>query len=331
MKILFFGDGAWATASLRSLAEEGFPIVGVVLRRLPTDPALSELASELKLPIFQPTKVNDTEFISSVKALKPDINLSLSFDQILKRPIIESTPLGFVNFHAGKLPYYRGRNVINWAIINGEPEIGLTGHYVDDGIDTGDIILQRTLPIEWTDTYSTVLQNVIRAFPELVVSTVRVIAEGAVKPQSQSSLLGTYFPARKAGDEWLDWSDHSRNLYNKIRAITRPGPGSQTLLGDKLVKIWRAYYDPAWPCYLATPGEVVRRCSGEGVMVKTGDSTILLQEVQVCDQDVCVPTWPIGTRLGLDVTASLSEILLRLKKIENIVNGLKKVDEGVTS
>ena len=98
----------------------------------------------------------------------PDLNLSVSYDQIIRRPLLEAAPLGFVNFHAGKLPIYRGRNVVNWALINGETEIGLTAHFMDEGIDTGDILLQRTLPIAWTDTYGDVLSRVVDAFPDLV-------------------------------------------------------------------------------------------------------------------------------------------------------------------
>ena len=84
------------------------------------------------------------------------------------RPVLDTARLSFVNFHAGKLPFYRGRNVINWAIINGETEIGLTAHVVDEGIDTGDIVLQKTLPIGWTDTYGDVLTRIVDNFPDFV-------------------------------------------------------------------------------------------------------------------------------------------------------------------
>lgn len=132
-------------------------IVGVVLRVRSTDDELQRLAEKLKIPVFQPYRCNSKEFLDTITELAPDLNLSVSYDQILQRPIIDSAQLGFVNFHAGKLPYYRGRSVLNWAIINGEEEVGLTAHFIDEGIDTGDIILQRTLPISWTDTYKEVL------------------------------------------------------------------------------------------------------------------------------------------------------------------------------
>ena len=118
----------------------------------PSDLTLEKTARRLAIDVLQPEKVNATDFISTVAGLGPELCISMSYDQILRKALLELPELGFVNFHAGKLPYYRGRNVINWAIINNETSIGLTAHYLDQGIDTGDIILQRTLPIEWEDT-----------------------------------------------------------------------------------------------------------------------------------------------------------------------------------
>jgi methionyl-tRNA formyltransferase len=311
IRIVLFGDGAWATNSLLRLAKTPHSIVGVVARKEPSDPTFAETVRALGLPLMQPSNPNSIEFADRVKSLAPDLNLSISYNQILRRSIIETASLGFLNFHAGKLPYYRGRNVINWAIINGEREIGMTAHFVDEGIDTGDIVLQRTLPIEWTDTYGDVLSRVVDAFPDLVLEAVAMIASGQPKRIQQADHPGTYFPGREEGDEWLDWSDNSFNLHNKIRAITRPGPGARTLLGNKIVRVWRAFYDPSWPKYMATPGQIVGR-RDNGVLVKTGDSTIMLQEIQI-DNDTCeTPSWRIGTRLGINLVALLPNILDRL-------------------
>jgi methionyl-tRNA formyltransferase len=318
MRLLFFGDGTWATQSLLRLAQEGRELLGVVIRVKPSDPALLESAQALGLPLFQPTKVNAPEFVAQVAALHPTLNLSVSYNQILRRPILESAPKGFINFHAGKLPFYRGCNVINWALINGEKEIGLTAHYVNEEIDTGDIILQRTLPIAWTDGYGDLLERVVAAFPDLVADAVSLIANGEVELQPQAHLHGTYFSKRQNGDEWLDWSDSSHNIYNKIRAITHPGPGARTLLDGQVVTVWRAFYDPAWPTYIATPGQVVGRSPNEGIVVKTGDSTLLLQEVQLEHSESHTPQWRIGSRLGLNLMAYLRSLEARLAALENV-------------
>jgi methionyl-tRNA formyltransferase len=296
--VLVFGDGAWASRCLDALRAEGVELAGVVLRRAPSSSELGDAARALKLPVYQPERANAAAFVDEVRRLAPDLNLSIAYNQIVRRPLREAAPLGFVNIHAGKLPFYRGRNVINWALINGETEVGLTAHFMDDGIDTGDILLQRCLPVAWTDGYGDVLARVVDAIPALVRDTVRAIAEHRVERRSQAGLPGTYFGGRAEGDEWLDWSDSSVNLHNKVRAITRPGPGARTTIEGRTVVVWRAFFDREWPRYIATPGQVVGHEAGRGVVVKTGDSTLRVEEVQLEGRPAETPAWAIGTRLG---------------------------------
>jgi methionyl-tRNA formyltransferase len=172
------------------------------------------------------------------------------------------------------------------------------------------------LPIAWTDTYAEVLGNVVRAIPDLVSATVRGVAEGGLVPLPQATGVGTYYGGRIPGDEWLDWSQPSRDLYNKIRGITRPGPGARTLLGDEPVVIWKATFDPAWPHYRATPGEVVGRLASGGVFVKTGDSTLLVREAQLGEEPAAAPRWRLGTRLGLNPGEALTRLMARLAELE---------------
>jgi methionyl-tRNA formyltransferase len=323
MKIVVFGDGAWAADSLRALRDSGHAIAAAVVRARPSSPALEEACGALGVPVLRPERANAPEFVETLGALAPDLGLSVAYDQILRRPVLETARLGFVNFHAGSLPYYRGRNVVNWAIINGESEIGLTAHYMNEGIDTGDVVLQRALPIAWTDTYGDVLDRVVAAFPEFVRETVELVRSGGDVRRPQAHLPGTYFCGREVGDEWLDWSDSSANLYNKIRAITRPGPGARTLVGGRPAAVWRATYDPSWPKYIATPGQVVGR-RDDGVAVKTGDSTLVLHEVQLEGAACETPAWPIGTRLGLDQAAAIRSLLARVEELEKRLSEKEK-------
>lgn len=297
--ILLFADGPWGTAVLRRLQSDGHGVVGLVIRKRPSDPGLQLAGQSFGIPILQPENVNAESFLDQVQHLAPRLQLSMSFDQKIHRELLDMAPLGFINFHAGKLPYYRGRSVINWAILNGETEIGLTAHYMDEGLDTGDIILQRSLPVGWTDNFGDVLSRAVESFPELVSETLSLLDQGKVTRRSQVGLVGTYFPRREEGDEWLDWSDTARHLHNKIRALTVPGPGALTCQESSFVRIWHAYYDPAWPLYQATPGQVVQR-RADGVLIKVGDSTLRLLKVQVEGGDIQTPSWPVGTRLGLD-------------------------------
>jgi methionyl-tRNA formyltransferase len=296
LRLVLFGDGLWAAESLRRLLQGPYTVTGVVVRARPTDGELADAARAARIPVFQPVRVNDSSIMTDLRALAPDLGLSIAYDQIFRPALLELPRLGVLNFHAGMLPFYRGRNVINWALINGEREIGITAHFVDEGIDTGDILRQLRLPIGWNDTYGEVLCRVIQVMPDLVEEVVRLVASGEYARQPQPP-VGTYFGARGDGDEWLDWADTSVNLHNKVRAITRPGPGARTLLGAESVTIWRAYCDPTWPKYLATAGQVVGR-TPEGVLIKTGDSVLLVKEAQVGNQESQTPSWPIGTRLG---------------------------------
>lgn len=319
MRVIMFGDGAWAARSLLRLAEEGHQLVGVVVRTRPSDSSLSDAAATLGVAVLQPSQPNSAEFRETVAGLAPDLAVSISYDRILRRALLELPRLGCMNIHAGMLPRYRGRNVINWAILNGETEIGVTAHMMDEGIDTGDILQQRALPIGWTDTYGDVLTRVVDAIPDLVSSTVRGLGDGSLSRQPQPA-GGTYFGGRGEGDEWLDWADTSFNLYNKIRGISRPGPGARTLLCERPVIVWRAEYDPDWPKYLATPGQVVGRADG-GVVVKTGDSTLVVREVQTDTQTVEAPAWAIGTRLGQGPASVLPGLLARMAALEGQLIG----------
>jgi methionyl-tRNA formyltransferase len=263
------------------------------------------------VPILQPLHVNAPDVIASIQALAADVHLSIAYNQIFGAAIRATAPW-FLNVHAGKLPQYRGRNIINWALINGEREIGVTVHLVDAGIDTGDIILQRTLPIAWTATYGEVLDQVVRMVPALVIDSLSLIASDRAQPHPQGP-GGTYFGGRRDGDEWIDWTRPSADIYNLIRGISRPAPGARTLLGDDQIVIWRARYELDWPKYRATPGEVVGREPGAGVLVKTGDSTLLVQEIQIGMHPTIVPAWPLGTRLGpsLDLAALMRALTAR--------------------
>jgi methionyl-tRNA formyltransferase len=140
---------------------------------------------------------------------------------------------------------------------------------------------------------------------------------GITFPQSVEE--GTYFPGRGPDDEWLDWNDTSLHLHNKIRGITRPGPGARTLVGDSEVRIWRAFLDPSWPTYIAIPGVVVGRCV-DGVRVKTRDSTLLIQEIQRAGRPPELPTWRPGTRLGVDIPCTLTALKAKIEMQEFLCN-----------
>jgi methionyl-tRNA formyltransferase len=304
LRVVLLGDGAWATRTLERLQSSAHQVAGVVLRATPSEPSLAEATIAARVPMLAPERINASDTVLAIREMAPDVLLSVAYNQILREPVRAVAPHGALNIHAGKLPFYRGRNILNWALINGETEIGVTAHFMDDGIDTGDIVLQRILPVGWTDTYGDLLDRVVALVPDLAVEALDRLASGTAELTVQRHQPGTYFGGRTEGDEWLDWSEDSVTLHNKIRAITHPGPGARTELDGRQVTIWRAYFDPAWPRYRAIPGQVVGH-TAEGVLVKTGDSTIRIESIAVENGPETAPRWPVGTRLAVNRLAAL--------------------------
>ncbi|MGU3843294.1 methionyl-tRNA formyltransferase, partial [Vibrio diabolicus] len=182
-------------------------------------------------------------------------------NQILKKSIIDYAPLGFINCHAGALPFYRGRNPLNWALINGESSFGITVHYVDEGIDTGDIVEQRLYPITRKDNYGTLLNIAIIEFAIVLYSAIVKISKNEVNVIEQKDIhpVGTYFGIRTFGDEIIDFNWSAERIYNFVRAISYPGPRARFFFNNEEYAVESSELIPEAPNYIATVGEVVGR------------------------------------------------------------------------
>ena len=262
------------------LANPSIEVEYIVLRYKAPDAELRRQADIYGIPCFTVKNVNDEEFLEKIRAYSVDINVSMSFDQILREGIIHLAPMGFINCHAGALPFYRGRNILNWAIINGEKEFGVTVHHVDEGIDTGDIILQRFAPIGRDDRYGDVLERAHHLCAEALHDALAMIESGEASriPQASIHPVGFYCSGRDWGDEWIDWGWGSERIHNFVRGIAAPAPGARTLLGETecIIDITETIENA--PEYLDKPGAIVGKDS-EGLTVKTGDSTIRVRRV----------------------------------------------------
>lgn len=304
MKIGYFADGPWSHRALEYIfSSSDLEIVFIVPRYDTRDPVLNEWAEKLCVPFILVDNVNSPEFLSSIKEYSPDLLVSMSFNQILKKEIIDLSPNGFINCHAGALPFYRGRNPLNWVLINGEKSFGITVHYVDEGIDTGDIIEQKIYPISMIDNYQSLLNLAVVECAEVLITAIKKIKAGSVKKTSQQDIhpVGTYFGVRKFGDENIDFSWGAEKFYNFVRAISYPGPGARFNIDGQEYAIEGCELIPHAPTYIATEGEVVGRTAG-GVVVKLGDATVLLTAIRVISLDSnsepFQPKFKIGTRLS---------------------------------
>lgn len=299
MKIGFFGDGLWAHKSLEQIMKKEYLEIAYIVGRYDSvDLKLKEYASLLNVPFYSVKNVNSDEFVKKLSSFKIDLNVSMSFNQILKNQILNLAPKGFINCHAGKLPYYRGRNVLNWALINGEKEFGVTVHYVDEGIDTGDIIVQYTEPISLEDDYSSLLQKAYNLCPIALLEAIDKISDDKVVRIKQSTIhpLGFYCGRRKVGDEWIDWNWSSLRIHNFVRAITLPGPCARTKLNEQVISIVKTEFLSDALEYIGNPGEVIGVLK-DGILVKTGDSFIKILYIFEGDNtEFQIPSYPIGTR-----------------------------------
>lgn len=280
LKIGYFADGPWSHEAFKLLAaDNNFQIKFICPRSDTKDDTLKNFAEQYHIDYFSSDNINSEDFLEKIKRYECDILVSMSFNQIFKKSIIKLTPKGIINCHAGKLPFYRGRNILNWALINDEKEFGITVHYVDEGIDTGDIIMQRTFPISDEDNYSTLLQRAYQECARILYDSLVLIQKDAVVPIKQFSIhpVGMYCGMRKPGDEILDWNQSSRDIFNFVRAICKPGPMARATLNGKDFFINSVEYIPDAPTYKGIAGQILFK-DGMFIAVKTLDSFIKIKE-----------------------------------------------------
>ena len=328
MRIGYFGDGHWARRALdQILGASALQVAYVVARHDDPDPGLRKRAESLGVPFFAPENVNRTEVLDQLSRHAPDINVSMSYDQILRSDAIEMAPRGFINCHAGALPFYRGRNVLNWALINGEERFGVTVHDVDEGIDTGDILTRRFETIAPDDDYASLLEKAGALCADALVETLEDIRQGTASrtPQEEIHPVGFYCSGRREGDEWIDWSWPSERIHNLVRAISPPGPGARTLLDEEPIVILSSERIPQAPEYVDRPGTVVGR-QEDGVVVKTGDTTLKVTKVADWDGEVRnprTPTYRIGTSFGANLREEVGRLRRRIEQMEEKIARLE--------
>ena len=288
----FFADGPWAqNAFNRFQQDDTLKIDFVCLRSGAPDETLRQLAEDNGIDVFWPSNINDKDFLERLRSYRSDLFVSLFFDQIFREEIMNIPRLKTINCHAGKLPYYRGRCVLNWVLINDEKEFGITVHYMDEGIDTGDIILQRTYPITDSDTYRTLRERAFVECPNILYDAIKQIQSGCVtvKKQGEIDPVGFYCGARKENDEIIDWNQTSREIFCFIRAVTDPGPCASAYVNGNKIRIISAREIPDAPVYKGIPGQVLAK-QKDGMLVKTEDSFIKITEYE--------GTLRVGDRLG---------------------------------
>ncbi|WP_338035912.1 methionyl-tRNA formyltransferase [Halochromatium roseum] len=276
MIIGYFADGPWSHRALDKLLEEKrLKIAFICARYDHPDQMLKAKAEKNSIPFLFHPNINSADFLQSVEQYGSELFVSMSFNQIFRKSTIERPVLGTINCHAGKLPFYRGRNILNWALINDEKEFGITVHYVDTGVDTGDIIRQQCFPITDADDYSTLLDRAYVGCADLLDQAIGDILAGTAmrRPQAEIHPRGFYCTARGQGDERLNWQQPSRRVFNFVRAICPPGPAARCFRGNEEIRINSVDYLSDAPTYIGIPGAVLAK-DAAGFLVKTADSYV---------------------------------------------------------
>lgn len=298
MNIIYFSKGQRGSTCLTHILENGYKVGAVI--GVDREDEVSRLADQYGFPVLLLDKINSPESITQLKELTPDLFLLCGYNKILKTPVIEIPPLGTINLHGGKLPEYRGAAPINWQIINGETTGGCSIIYVDEGIDTGDIISQEIYSIEAGDTHSSILEKTLEIFPRLLIQVLEQIESGTVQAQKQDPLAGSYYSRRYPRDSRIDWDQMTDvQVHNLVRAMHGPYPAAFTFRGDIKVEIDRT--ELLEKTITGIPGRVPKK-RGSQVVVLAKNRGLVIMEITV-DGEKKDPSvlFKIGDDLGKDL------------------------------
>lgn len=240
--------------------------------------SVAELARRHRLPVYAPANPNAPEFIETIRRAAPDVLFSFYYRRLLSVELLAAAPAGAMNLHGSLLPRYRGRAPVNWVLVNGEGETGITLHYMVEKADAGDIVAQKRVPIAFDDTAPTLYRKMIRAARALMEETYPLIAAGRAPRIPQDHRLATKFPGRRPEDGRIDWSRPAAAVHNLVRAVTHPYPGAFTFRSGKKLFIWQASVDDSET--KAAPGTVLA-VGPQGILAAAGKGRLLIRRLQL--------------------------------------------------
>lgn len=284
-RIVFMGTPMFAVPSLRALIEAGHNIVAAITqpdkprgRGLePKSCPVKELAMASGIPVLEPAKLRDEAFLERLTGLAPELIAVVAYGKILPPSILKLPPMGCVNLHASLLPKYRGAAPINWAIINGEKETGACTMLLDEGMDTGGVLLCERVAIGEDDTAEDLLKTLSEKGAPLLSKTIGLLLEGAIKPVPQDNSLATYAAMLKKEDGRIDWTKNAQEIKDRVRGLY-PWPGAFTTWKGLLkIHIGRVA-DSTLPAG-AGPGTVLGS-TDRGILVACGAGVFEITELQ---------------------------------------------------
>lgn len=285
MRIVFMGTPDFSVPTLESLVEAGHEVIGVVTQ--PDKPKgrgkevlqtpVKAKALELGITVYQPVRAREEAFVKVLCDLNPDAMVVIAFGQILPKAILDIPRYGCINIHASLLPKYRGAAPLQWAVLDGETQTGITTMMMDVGMDTGDMLEKRIVPIDPKETYGSIHDKLSVLGGSLVISTLEKIQNGSIirTPQDEAETSYTKKITKAMGD--VDWSLDAETIERLIRGLN-PWPSAYTSWNGKMIKLWEAeVLDTDFP---GSYGQVVK-ADQDALWIKTGKGTLSLRSLQL--------------------------------------------------
>lgn len=284
MRLVFLGTPAFARPSLKALAKTHEIALVITQPDRPAGrgqrlrPSAVKVEAEcLGLRIAQPARINSEEAVSLLQEVAPEVIVVAAYGQILREAVFSLSPLGTINIHASLLPRYRGAAPINWAIICGEVETGVTTFLIDEGLDTGMILLRREIPIGRDETAGELHDRLAALGAEVILDTLAGLEAGILEPVAQNEKEATVAPMLRREDGLIDWQKKAQTIHNRVRGMN-PWPGAYTHLGKARIKVHRTALTGV-ACGEVRPGQIALRETGR-LLAGTADALLEVLEIQ---------------------------------------------------
>lgn len=284
IRTVFMGTPEFALGTLQGLIDFGLDVVAVYTQpdrpkgrgKKLAAPPVKELAQKYEIPVFQPQKLRDPLVVAQLQELNPDLIIVVAYGQILPKSVLDIPVHGCINVHASLLPKYRGAAPINMAIVDGETETGVTTMYMDVGLDTGDMLVKRHLPIGADETAGQLHDRLAQLGREALEETLALICAGKLVAEKQDEALTCYAAMMKKEDGLIDWKQPAATIHNLVRGLD-PWPAAYTRLAGEVLKISATSVLAEGG---AAPGTVLQ-ANGEGICVACGQGALLIGQLQL--------------------------------------------------
>ncbi|WP_455220397.1 bifunctional UDP-4-amino-4-deoxy-L-arabinose formyltransferase/UDP-glucuronic acid oxidase ArnA [Kaarinaea lacus] len=275
MKTVVFAYHNMGCTGIEALLRNGFEIQAVFTYPDSAGEAIwfdsvAQLASKHEIPVYAPTDINHPIWVDKIKSLAPDIIFSFYYRDMISKSILDIPKAGALNLHGSLLPKYRGRAPINWVLVNGETETGITLHYMTEQADAGDIVCQQAVNIDASDTASSLNQKLNATAAQMLDNCLPQLKAGTASRQPQNNSEATYFGRRTPEDGAIDWQQSATTIHNLVRAVTRPYPGAFTYRGQRKITVWESRVVDA-PEKDSRPGTVL---SAQPLVIACGEGAL---------------------------------------------------------